>query len=142
MSYTGRGRRSLSQPELKYLRGNIGGQIGADQNDEIEIKGEDDGAVLVAGNTSTHTLLLQTKDATTAQKGVLPLATTSETNTGTNSDKAITPSTLKTKLGAQTDKGIPYGDGSTNPVKWSRALADGEMMIGSTSGDPAPCYSK
>ena len=128
----------MSTPELKYLRGNIGGQVGPDLNDEIQIKGDDDSPIIFAGNTSTHTLTAQIQDATTTQKGVLPLATSSETNTGTESTKAITPSTLKTKLGSQTDKGIPYGDGSSNPIKWSRALTNGEVMIGSTSGDPQP----
>lgn len=138
MSYTGKFRRAVSTPTLKYLRGNIGGQIGADLKDEILIKGEDSSPIVTAGNSETHTLLIQIKDSTTIQKGVLSLASSSETNRGTVSTKAITPSTLKTKLGTQTDKAIPYGDGDENPIKWSRALTDGEVMIGSTSGDPQP----
>lgn len=138
MSYTGRFRRAVTTNTLKKLKGNIGPSVGPDDKDEILVKGDPDDPIITAGNSATHTLEIQVKDAATAQRGVVALATQSETNAGTNSDKAVVPSTLKTKLGAQTDKGMPYGDGSSNPIKWSDAMTDGEVMIGSTSGDPAP----
>ena len=138
MSYTGRFRRAVTTNTFKKLKGNIGPSVGPDDKDEIMVKGDPDDPIITSGNSNTHTLEIQVKDAAIAQRGVVALATQAETNAGTNSDKAVVPSTLKTKLGAQTDKGIPYGDGDGNPIKWSDAMTDGEVMIGSTSGDPQP----
>jgi hypothetical protein len=87
-----------------------------------------------AGDTVTFTV----EDATTTQKGVSRLATDAEAIAGTiNTNVVIIPSSLAAKLGAQTAKGIPYGAGSTSAIAWTAGLTDGQLVIGSTAGNPA-----
>ncbi len=83
------------------------------------------------------TLTLTNSDASTTQKGVSELATDAETITGTDTARTIVPSSLSAKLGAQTSNGVTYGDGSTNALQWTAGLTDGQLVIGSTAGNPA-----
>lgn len=86
-----------------------------------------------SGNTVTFTVA----DATTLQKGVVELATDAESIAGSLTDnKVINPSSLKAKLGVQTSKGLPYGLGTTAAFSWTNALTDGQVVIGSTAGNP------
>lgn len=87
-----------------------------------------------AGNTVTYTVT----DATESQKGVSELATDAEAIAGTDSVRTIVPTSLKAKLGVQTANGVPYGAGDTSAVSWTSALTDGQLVIGSTAGNPAP----
>lgn len=87
-----------------------------------------------AGNTVTFTA----DDATTTQKGVVRLATDAEAIAGTvNTNVAIIPSSLTAKLGVQTAKGIAYGAGTSSALAWTAGLTDGQLVIGSTAGNPA-----
>lgn len=86
-----------------------------------------------AGSTVTITA----SDATTTQKGVAPFATDAEAIAGTVSVKTIVPTSLKAKLGVQTNKGIAYGTGTTTAIAYTSGLTDGQIAIGSTAGLPA-----
>jgi hypothetical protein len=86
-----------------------------------------------AGNTVTYTIA----DSTTSQKGVLETSTDAESITGTATNVAVTPESLKAKLGSQTADGIPYGVGDSAAVGWTSGLTDGQLVIGSTGGAPA-----
>lgn len=86
------------------------------------------------GDTVTYTVA----DGTTAQKGVARLATNAESIAGAlTTNIVINPGSLGAKLGAQTAKGIPYGMGSAAALAWTAALTDGQLVIGSTAGNPA-----
>jgi hypothetical protein len=86
-----------------------------------------------AGDTVTFTV----SDASTSQKGVSELATDAESIAGTDTGRTIVPSSLGAKLGAQTSKAIPYGAGTAAALSWTSALTDGQLVIGSTAGNPA-----
>lgn len=86
-----------------------------------------------AGSTVTITAT----DATTTQKGVSPFATDAEAIAGTVSVKTIVPTSLKAKLGVQTNNGIAYGTGTTTAIAYTSGLTDGQIAIGSTAGVPA-----
>jgi len=86
-----------------------------------------------SGNTVTFTVT----DATAIQNGVVQLATDAEAIAGSlTTSFAINPSSLKAKLGVQTSKGIPYGLGTASALSWTNALTDGQVVIGSTAGNP------
>jgi len=86
-----------------------------------------------AGDTVTFT----NADATTSQKGVLETSTNAESILGAATDIAVTPASLGAKLGDQTDRAVPYGQGSSFALGWTDALDNGELVIGSSSGSPA-----
>lgn len=85
-----------------------------------------------AGNTVTLTIA----DATETQKGVSELATSVETVIGSDSTRTIVSSGLTAKLGTQTANSVPYGAGTTNALSWTNTLTDGQLIIGSTAGNP------
>ncbi len=86
-----------------------------------------------AGNTVTIT----NTNATELQIGVSALATDAVAIAGTDSVRVIVPTSLKAKLGVQTDEGIAYGQGDTNAIRWTSALLNGQIAIGNTAGSPA-----
>lgn len=101
----------------------------------LNVKGTAAQGIVTSGATDTVTITAS--DATTTQKGVMALATDAEAIAGTVSDKAIVPTSLKEKLGVQTNKGIAYGTGTTTALGWTTGLIDGQLAIGSTAGVPA-----
>ncbi len=86
-----------------------------------------------AGNTVTIT----NTNASETQIGVSELATDAEAIDGTDSIRVIVPTSLKAKLGVQTDDGMAFGQGTTSPLGWTSGLTDGQLPIGSTAGVPA-----
>jgi len=90
--------------------------------------------ISTAGAGSTVTLTIQ--DATDALKGVVELATGAEVTTGTDTSRPVVPSTLTTKLGAQTLHGVPYGGGAGTNLSWLGEASDGQLIIGQTGGVP------
>ena len=85
-----------------------------------------------AGNTITFTI----DDATETQKGVVELATDVESIDGTDSSKAIVPTSLKAKLGTQTDHGVLVGSGDSNAVTALAVGIDGQVLLGDSANDP------
>ena len=55
---------------------------------------------------------------------------------GTVTDEAVSPSTLKAKLGAQTSHGLPYGAATTGAIAWTAEPSDGQILIGDTGNVP------
>lgn len=90
----------------------------------------------ISSSGSGDTITLTIDDATPAQKGVLETSTDAESIAGTATDVAVTPESLKAKLGSQTADGIPYGAGDTAAMGWTAGLTDGQLVIGSTAGVP------
>ena len=86
-----------------------------------------------AGDTITIT----NSDASETQKGVSELATDAEVIDGSDTTKTIVPTSLKAKLGVQTQNGIAFGDGDTMSLKWTDEPGDGELIIGATGSSPA-----
>jgi len=91
----------------------------------------------ISTSGATNVVTITAADATTTQKGVSELATDAEAIDGTDSTKTIVPTSLKAKLGVQTNKGIAYGTGTTTAIGWTSGLTNGQLAIGSTAGVPA-----
>lgn len=87
-----------------------------------------------AGNTVTYTI----DDATTSQKGVVDLATNAEAIAGSiTTNTVINPGSLQAKIGTQTNRSLPFATGATNAISWTSGLTDGQIVIGSSGGNPA-----
>lgn len=83
------------------------------------------------------TVTITNSDATETQKGVSELATDAESIAGSDTTRTIVPSSLSAKLGSQTSNAMAYGGGTTSALQWTSALTDGQLVIGSTAGNPA-----
>lgn len=86
---------------------------------------------------SGDTITITNSDASETQKGVIETSTDAESIAGTATDVAVVPTSLKAKLGVQTDNAIPYGDGDSNALDWTAAATDGQLIIGATGAAPA-----
>lgn len=84
------------------------------------------------GNIAT----ISAYDASEVQKGVTELATIAETIGGIDSTRSIVSTGLKAKLGAQTNRALPYGTGDSTALGWTNPLTNGQIVIGSTLGAP------
>ena len=120
---------------ISTITGNAGGPVGPDAAGNINLIGTD--PIVVTGNPVTHTETITVATATTAQIGVTYLADNAETIAGIVSTKAVVPSGLAAKLGAQTSNAIPYGNGIGGAIQWTGAGANGQVIIGATGGAPA-----
>lgn len=94
------------------------------------------GSLAIIQTPGPGTLSLSTLEATTTDYGTVQLATPLEALTGTNTTHGITPASLQSKLGSQTYKAVPIGDGSTLPLSWTGDMKNGEILIGATGGIP------
>lgn len=124
-------------PDIEFIQGNDGIPVPPNPTTHIILLlGDNTQGVDLSGNAGTYTETITMFDATTAQKGVLTLATNAETITGADTTKAVTPDDLNAKLGVQTLHGLAYGGGSTNAVQWLGEATDGQIPIGDTGGIP------
>ena len=87
---------------------------------------------------SGETVTFFNLDWTTTQKGVGILSTGPDTTTGTTTTAAVTPASLRAKLGDQTKYELPVGAGSSVALTWLGPLTNGQLLIGSTGGWPVP----
>lgn len=123
-------------PDIQFLQGNDGVPVPPNPVTFIlAVVGNTTQGVHVT-NTSANTETITIDDATTAQKGVLTLATNAETIAGTVTNKATTPDDIKAKLGAQTLNGLAYGGGTAAALNWLGAATNGQIPIGSTGNPP------
>lgn len=102
-----------------------------------------DGAIPinVTNDQPSNTLTISVDAATTATPGVVQLATDGETIGGIVTNTAVTPTSLKAKLGVQTTSGVAYGTGTTTAVAWTAAGNSSptvpQVLIAHTGGIPA-----
>lgn len=93
-----------------------------------------DSSITVTGGAGT--LGLATTAAGAAQRGGVILASAAEAIAGTDALKAITPSTLGSKLGTQTNHGVLVGAGTVAAVTALAVGTNGMALIASTGADP------
>lgn len=92
----------------------------------------------IAFTAGANTLAMVVRAGTEAQTGVVELATSAETTTATSSALAVHPAGLETRLGTQTDHGVLLGGGGAGFNLGVTAVGtDGQIIVGSTGGDPA-----
>lgn len=131
------GLNSPTTPDIEFVQGNTGGPVGPNPATfTINITGDTAQGAHVNGTPGTYTEVITIDDATTAQKGVVLLASNAETIAGTNTTKATTPDDIKAKLGTQTLHGIPYGNATTGAIQWLAEGTNGQIPIGQTGGVP------
>lgn len=80
---------------------------------------------------------LTASPATTIVAGISRYATDAEAQAGVVSNATIVPTSLASKLGAQTIHGLPIGASSVNPIAWTAEPSDGQLLIGATGATPA-----
>lgn len=90
----------------------------------------------VTSTSGAGTFAIAGVNATDSVVGVVELATSAETTTGTDATRANTPAGLAAKLGTQTQYAVPYGGGSTAAFNWLAPLSNGQLVIGSTGAAP------
>ncbi len=123
-------------PDVETLQGNSGGKVGPDGTFNIDILGDNTQGINIVGTPGSNLLTVSGIDTTTSQKGVVELATSAETITGTDTARANTPAGLAAKLGAQTANSLTYGGGTTAALNWLGEATNGQLPIGSTGNPP------
>lgn len=121
---------------LEYLTGNSGGAVGPDASHNIDLVGNNTSGINIVGVPASNLLTVVGIQSTTTQRGTVELATDAETIAGSNTSNAVTPESLKAKLGPQVNHSIALFQGSFLPLVSLGAAADGEIPIGSLGSDP------
>ena len=93
-----------------------------------------DGSITITNGANT--INIEGTDATTTQDGVVELATDAEAIAGTDSVRAIVPTSLKAKLGTQTNHGVLVGAGTTTAVTALAVGITNQVLLGATGADP------
>lgn len=135
MSQIGKYSGGLAGIPISTIEGNAGGQVPPNILGELILLGTD--PITVTGNPATSTLTITVAAASEIQTGVLELATDAEAIGGMDTVRAIVPSSLKAKLGAQTLNTIPYGNTDFGAISWTAAGTDGQLVIAATGAAPA-----
>lgn len=120
---------------LSITGNNTSDTVFGDINDNIFLLGS--GAILVTGVPGTNTLDITVAAASTTVTGVVQLATNAETIAGAVSTKAVTPTSLKAKLGTQSQYGVAVGATDSAAVQWTNAGTNGQVLIAGTGVNPA-----
>jgi hypothetical protein len=95
----------------------------------INIFGDVASGSSVLGN-GAQTITVANLAATTAQKGVVQLATNAQAIAGLDTAAALTSDDLKAKLGTQSSNGIPYGQGTSSALAWTAPGAANTVLLG------------
>lgn len=116
------------------LAGNTG--LATESGGVINVPGDNTQGIDTTG--AGDTLTITAFNATTTQIGVSELASDAEAIAGSvTTNIVINPSSLKAKLGDQTSNAVAFGAGDSSALSWTAALEDGQLVIGSTAGNPA-----
>lgn len=122
---------------VETLTGNSGGAVGPDGTFNIDILGNNATGIDVVGTPASNLLTILGLPSSETQVGTIEIATDAETIAGTDTERAVVPSSLAAKLGSQTADGIPYATGTSAALGWTSGLTNGQLVIGSTAGVPA-----
>ena len=93
---------------------------------------------VIAGGTATHVLTANGAGAAPTYQAAAgeTYCSDAEAIAGTVTDEAVAPSTLKAKLGAQTDHGVLIGSGTAAAVTALTVGTNGQVLVGSSAADP------
>lgn len=121
---------------IETLTGNSGGAVGPDGSMNIDIVGNNAVGIDVVGTPASNLLTIIGIPSSETQIGVIEIATDAETIAGTDTDRAIVPSSLAAKLGSQTQYAVAIGNTTSGALNWSSAGTDGQVLIAATGADP------
>jgi len=122
--------------DIETLTGNSGGAVGPDGAGNVDFVGDNTQGINIVGTPASNLLTVSGIDASTTQIGVSEFADGTETTTGTDGTRSVTPLGLASKLGTQTANGLAYGNGTTGAIQWLAEATDGQIPIGQTGGAP------
>ncbi len=97
------------------------------------------GAINIFGDLATgssvlgdgaQTITVANLAATTAQKGVVQLATNAQAIAGSDTAAAVTSDDLKAKLGTQATNGIAFGNGQSSALGWTAQGGANTVLLG------------
>lgn len=128
--------QTTSLADIETLTGNSGGAVGPDGAGNVDFVGDNTQGINIVGTPASNLLTVSGINATTSQIGVSEFADGTETTTGTDGTRSVTPLGLASKLGAQTANGLAYGNGTTGAIQWLAEATDGQIPIGSTGNPP------
>lgn len=121
-------------PSIDTISGNTGSVV-PDGAGQVNIVGNTTQGISSNGD-GLQTLTFTIADWSETQKGVGTLASNAEAIAGTVNNEAIVPTSLKAKLGTQTNGGIAIGAGDTAAITWTAQPTNGQLLIGSTGVSP------
>lgn len=121
---------------IEFIQGNDGVSVPPDPATHIIFVLGDHTSGVGVTNTAPYTETIAIATATDSQLGVNTIADPSTVVTGTDNQSAVTSLGVATKLGSQTQYGIPYGGGTTLALNWLGVATDGQIPIGSTGAAP------
>lgn len=128
--------QTTSLSDIETLTGNSGGAVGPDGAGNVDFVGDNTQGINIVGTPASNLLTVSGINATTSQIGVSEFADGTETTTGTDGTRSVTPLGLASKLGAQTVNGLAYGNGTTGAIQWLAEATDGQIPIGSSGNPP------
>lgn len=128
--------QTTSLADIETLTGNSGGAVGPNGAGNVDVVGDNTQGINIVGTPASNLLTVSGINATTSQIGVSEFADGTETTTGTDGTRSVTPLGLASKLGAQTANGLAYGNGTTGAIQWLAEATDGQIPIGSTGNPP------
>ena len=98
---------------------------------------EDTALIEIYDGTNWVSITAGIPNMTATTTGLGELATDAESIAGTLTDyRVINPSSLKAKLGTQTDHGVLVGSGTTAALTALAVGTNGQVLLGSTGADP------
>lgn len=113
------------------------GAPAVEPNGAGEVQYNGGSAIDITGQGAGNIVTIAASTASAIQLGVVELATDAESIAGALTDEhVINPSSLKAKLGVQTDGGILLGSGTTAAITATAQPTNGQLLIGSTGVDP------
>ena len=127
---------SGSGSPVETITGNSGGPVPPDAAFNLNFTGNTTMGITVVGNAGLHTLNIVASQASTTQFGTIQTATNAQAIAGSDSNNAITASSLAAKLGTQTLHGLPIGQGTAAAFNWTAAPTNGQLLIGFSGADP------
>ena len=128
------------------LSGGVGAENFLTDDGAPAVEPDGSGVVSILGGTGIETsgqgpgttVTVSGLDATTAIKGISTLATNAEVIDGSiTSNVVVNPSSLKAKLGVQTDHGLILGTGNTTALSALAPGSTGELLVSTTGADPS-----
>lgn len=90
----------------------------------------------ISTSGATNVVTITAADWTTTQKGVGVLSTDAESIAGSGTTEAVTPASLKAKLGTQTPHSLLVAEGTSSAITALGVAANGQIPIGSAGADP------
>lgn len=136
-------------PQVEFLTGNSGGQVGPDGSFNISVLGSNVTGINIVGSPGTSTLTVSGIASSTTQVGTTRYATHAEAAAQTSTTTALTPDDITSMFSTTPLPASQGGTGRSSPAAHSLLVTNGssaftvlgtatngQLPIGSVGGDP------